>query len=57
MVAAVLEYISSFLGTAITSARYFRVQVPLFATTAVLMAIACFTNLSLVSLALMIAFP
>jgi O-antigen/teichoic acid export membrane protein len=42
MVAAALEYITSFLGTGITAARYFRVQVPLFATTAVMMAIACF---------------
>jgi O-antigen/teichoic acid export membrane protein len=42
MVAAALEYISAFLGTGITCARYFRVQVPLFATTAVVMAIACF---------------
>jgi O-antigen/teichoic acid export membrane protein len=42
MVAAGLEYISSFLGTGITAARYFRVQVPLFATSAVVMAIACY---------------
>jgi hypothetical protein len=42
MVAAALEYISAFLGTGITCARYFRVQVPLFATTAVVMAITCF---------------
>jgi O-antigen/teichoic acid export membrane protein len=42
MVAAALEYTAAFLGTGITSARYFRVQVPLFAATAVVMAIACF---------------
>jgi O-antigen/teichoic acid export membrane protein len=42
MVAAALEYICSFLGTGITAARYFRVQVPLFATSAVMMAIASF---------------
>jgi O-antigen/teichoic acid export membrane protein len=42
MVCAALEYISSFLGTGITAARYFRVQVPLFATSAVMMTIACF---------------
>jgi O-antigen/teichoic acid export membrane protein len=42
MVAAALEYICSFLGTGITAARYFRVQVPLFATAAVMMAIASF---------------
>jgi O-antigen/teichoic acid export membrane protein len=42
MGAASLEYLCSFLGTGITSARYFRVQVPLFATSAVMMAIASF---------------
>jgi O-antigen/teichoic acid export membrane protein len=42
MVCAALEYIASFLGTGITAARYFRVQVPLFAASAVMTAIACF---------------
>ncbi len=42
MVAAALDYVASFLGTAMTSARYFRSQVPLFICTASLLAIACF---------------
>jgi O-antigen/teichoic acid export membrane protein len=42
MVAALLEYLGAFLGTAITSARYFRTQVPLFASTALTLAIACY---------------
>lgn len=42
MVAAALDYLSSFLGMAITAARYFRSQVPLFATTAGTLAIACY---------------
>ncbi|HEY9826311.1 MAG TPA: oligosaccharide flippase family protein [Stenomitos sp.] len=41
MLAAALEYICSFLGSGITAARYFRSQVPLFATTACILAIAC----------------
>jgi O-antigen/teichoic acid export membrane protein len=51
MVAAALEYIASFLGTGITVARYFRVQVPLFATSAVVMAIACFILIPIQGLA------
>jgi O-antigen/teichoic acid export membrane protein len=51
MVAAALEYITSFLGTGITAARYFRVQVPLFATSAVMMAIACFILIPIQGLA------
>ena len=51
MIAAGLEYISSFLGTGITAARYFRVQVPLFATSAVVMAIACFILIPIQGLA------
>jgi O-antigen/teichoic acid export membrane protein len=42
MVAAALDYVASFLGTAMTAARYFRSQVPLFICTASLLAIACF---------------
>ncbi|MGB8701973.1 MAG: oligosaccharide flippase family protein [Thermosynechococcaceae cyanobacterium] len=41
MVAAAMDYVSSFLGTAMTAARYFRVQVPLFMSTAGTLAIAC----------------
>jgi O-antigen/teichoic acid export membrane protein len=51
MVSAALEYITSFLGTGITAARYFRVQVPLFATSAVVMAIACFILIPIQGLA------
>jgi O-antigen/teichoic acid export membrane protein len=51
MVAAALEYITSFLGTGITAARYFRVQVPLFTTSVVMMAIACFILIPIQGLA------
>jgi O-antigen/teichoic acid export membrane protein len=42
MIAASLNYISSFLGTAITSVRYFRSQVPMICTTLLIMVIGCF---------------
>jgi O-antigen/teichoic acid export membrane protein len=42
MIAASLNYISSFLGTAITSVRYFRSQVPLTSTTLLIIGIGCF---------------
>jgi O-antigen/teichoic acid export membrane protein len=51
MLAAAFEYICSFLGTGITAAQYFRVQVPLFATSAVVMAIACFILIPIQGLA------
>ena len=41
MVAAGILYTASFLGTGITAARYFRVQVPLFAGVVAITAIAC----------------
>jgi O-antigen/teichoic acid export membrane protein len=41
MVAAGLGYISSFLGYGMTAARYFRIQIPLFAAATVTAAIAC----------------
>lgn len=41
MVTAGVNYISSFLGYAMTAARYFRIQIPLFATVASISAIAC----------------
>jgi O-antigen/teichoic acid export membrane protein len=42
MAAAALDYVSSFLGTAITSVRYFRSQVPIIATTLVILSMSCF---------------
>lgn len=42
MVAAAINYMSSFLGQAMTAARYFRVQLPLFALVTSISAIACF---------------
>lgn len=42
MVAAAISYISSFLGQGMTAARYFRVQMPLFALVTSISAIACF---------------
>jgi O-antigen/teichoic acid export membrane protein len=42
MVAAAADYVASFLGTAMTSARYFRSQVPLFLCTASVLVVACF---------------
>ena len=41
MVAAAINYISSFLGYGMTAARYFRVQLPLFSSVAVVSAIIC----------------
>ena len=41
MVAAGLGYISSFLGYGMTAARYFRIQIPLFAAATGTSAIAC----------------
>lgn len=41
MVAAGIGYIASFLGYGMTAARYFRVQVPLFISTALVSALAC----------------
>lgn len=41
MVAAGLGYISSFLGYGMTAARYFRIQIPLFAAATATAAIAC----------------
>ncbi len=42
MVAAAINYMSSFLGQAMTAARYFRVQLPLFVVVTSTSAIACF---------------
>lgn len=42
MVAAAINYMSSFLGQAMTAARYFRVQLPLFAVVTSTSALACF---------------
>lgn len=42
MVAAAINFMSSFLGQAMTAARYFRVQLPLFALVTSTSAIACF---------------
>lgn len=41
MVAAGIGYMSSFLGYGMTAARYFRIQMPLFALVATTLAIAC----------------
>ena len=41
MIAAGFTYISSFLGYGITAARYFRIQMPLFAAVATTSALAC----------------
>lgn len=41
MVAAGIGYISSFLGYGMTAARYFRIQMPLFALVTTISAIAC----------------
>ncbi len=41
MVVAGIAYISSFLGYGITAARYFRIQMPLFAAVVITSAIAC----------------
>jgi O-antigen/teichoic acid export membrane protein len=41
MVTAGINYISSFLGYGMTAARYFRIQMPLFATVASISAIGC----------------
>ncbi|HEY9770843.1 MAG TPA: oligosaccharide flippase family protein [Coleofasciculaceae cyanobacterium] len=42
MVAAGISYISSFLGYAMTAARYFRVQMPLFSIATATSALSCF---------------
>ena len=42
MVVAGINYMSSFLGYAMTAARYFRMQIPLFMTVASISGIACF---------------
>jgi O-antigen/teichoic acid export membrane protein len=42
MVAAGIGYVASFLGYAMTSAQYFRVQMPLFTITTGISALACF---------------
>jgi O-antigen/teichoic acid export membrane protein len=42
MVAAGIGYIASFLGYAMTAAQYFRVQMPLFALSTGISALACF---------------
>ena len=41
MIAAALGFIASFLGYAMTAARYFKVQTPLFAMVAAVSALAC----------------
>lgn len=41
MVAAGIDYISSFLGYGMTAARYFRIQMPLFASVTVTSAVVC----------------
>ncbi len=42
MVAAALSYVSSFLGYGMTAARYFRIQMPIFALVTTISAAACF---------------
>ena len=42
MVAAGISYVASFLGYGMTAARYFRIQMPLFALATASSAIACF---------------
>ncbi len=42
MVAAGINYIASFLGYGITAARYFKVQMPLFALVVIVLVVACF---------------
>jgi O-antigen/teichoic acid export membrane protein len=42
MVVAAITYVASFLGYAMTAARYFRIQMPLFALATSVSAIACF---------------
>lgn len=42
MVAAGISYISSFLGYAMTAARYFRIQMPLFSAVTATSSLACF---------------
>lgn len=42
MVAAGISYISSFLGYAMTAARYFRIQMPLFSIATAISALSCF---------------
>ncbi len=42
MVAAGIGYVSSFLGHGMTAARYFRIQMPLFALVTTISATACF---------------
>jgi len=42
MVAAGINYVSSFLGYGMTAARYFRVQMPLFALIVLILTAACF---------------
>ncbi len=41
MIAAGVSYIASFLGYAMTAARYFRIQMPLFASVAIISTIVC----------------
>jgi O-antigen/teichoic acid export membrane protein len=41
MVAAGIDYISSFLGYGMTAARYFRIQMPLFASVTATSAVVC----------------
>lgn len=60
MVAAGLGYVSSFLGYGMTAARYFRIQMPLFALVTTISATACFwliptSGLRGAAIALMIA--
>jgi hypothetical protein len=41
MVGAGISYVASFLGVGMTTARYFRIQLPLFALVAGMTALAC----------------
>lgn len=41
MIAAAINYVSSFLGYGITAARYFRIQIPLFVSVASISGIVC----------------
>lgn len=50
MVAAGIGYISSFLGYGMTAARYFRIQIPLFALVATISAAACLWLLPILGL-------
>jgi O-antigen/teichoic acid export membrane protein len=41
MFAAALSYVASFLGYSMTAARYFRIQMPLFALVVISLTVAC----------------